>query len=91
MNNIPNLDAMTEDELMAFWQRYQNRQTRKDAAELIGDRRKGYTVLAAKLGGYASNKAAAIACRSRGDIQAAEVYESICEQIYETLPSDLRW
>jgi hypothetical protein len=90
-NTIPNLDAMHKDELMDFWMRYQNRQKRADAAALIGDRRPGYTVIAGSLGGYASNKAAAISCRLSGDIQGAMVYESICDGIYDRLPADLRW
>lgn len=88
--NVPNLDAMPEDELMAFWSRYA-RPSRKDAEELIGDRRKGFTTLSGRLAGYASNKATAITCRLRGDIQAAQVYEGICDAIYERIPEDLRW
>lgn len=90
MNAIPNLDAMPEDELWAFWKRY-GRPRRADAAELIGDTRRGYTTICGKLAGYASNKATAISCRLRGDIQAASVYESICESIYQRLPEDCRW
>ena len=88
--NIPNLDAMNDADLMAFWMRYQNRQTRKDAAALVG-RRPRYTIIAADLGAYAANKATAITCRLRGDIQAALVYERICDIIYSDLPSDCRW
>ena len=88
---VPNLDAMTEDALMKFWLRYQNNQTRDDAAALIGDRRSGYTNIAARLGAYAANKATAMASRKRGDIQAALVYERIADDIYNRLPEDLKW
>ncbi len=89
-NNVPNLDAMAEDDLMSFWSRYA-RPSRKDAESLIGDRRRGFTTLAGRLAGYASNKATAMACRRRGDIQAALIYEHICDSIYERLPADLQW
>lgn len=88
--NVPNLDAMTDSDLMAFWKRY-SRPSRKDAEELIGDRRKGFTTIAGRLAGYAANKATAMTCRARGDIQAASVYECICDSIYERIPEDIRW
>lgn len=86
---VPNLDAMPQAELWDFWKRYA-RPKRADAVALVGPR-KGFTVLAGNLAGYASNKATAMACRERGDIQAALAYESICESIYEELPDDCRW
>lgn len=89
-NNVPNLDAMPDSELMEFWKRY-HRASRKDAAELIGDTRMGYIKLSAKLANYACNKAVAMQCRVRGDIPAAALYEDIAERIYRELPEDLRW
>jgi len=89
-NTIPNLDCMSSDELMAFWKRY-HRPSRKDAAELIGERRKGYTTLASELACYACNKAVAMDCRLKGNIQSALVYERCAELSYERLPDDLRW
>lgn len=88
---VPNLDAMSKEDLMAFWMKYQNISRRKDCAELIGDRRKGYTTIAKDLGAYAVNKATAIGCRLRGDIQAAQIYERICDSIYDGIPEDCRW
>ena len=85
-----NFDAMSEDDLMGFWLKY-SRTSRAQAAELIGDRRKGFTVVAKQLANYASNKATAMACRVRGDIRAALVYEQICDSIYNHLPKDVRW
>lgn len=89
-NTVPNLDAMSRADLTAFWVRYQSVGKRADCAGLVG-RRPRYTVLAADLGAYAINKATAMRCRERGDITAACVYETICDNIYETLPEDLRW
>lgn len=90
MSTVPNLDCMPHDDLMTFWSRY-HRATRKDAQALIGDNRKGYTGLAADLANYACNKATAVSCRLRGDITAAQLYETVCENIYTRLPEDLRW
>lgn len=89
-DGVPNLDAMPADDLMNFWLRY-GRPSRKDAERLIGDRRRGFTTISGSLAGYASNKATAMRCRERGDIQAASIYETICERIYEGLPADCRW
>jgi hypothetical protein len=90
-NQIPNFDAMTRYELMDFCARYPSRPSRKAAAALIGDTRKGYTVIAASLGAYAANKAAAMFCREQGDITGSNVYERICDDIYSRLPNDLKW
>ena len=89
-HTVPNFDGMEPDALMAFWKRY-TRPTRKDAEKLIGDKRKGYTSIASVLASYACNKAVAIRCRERGDLPAAEVYETICEITYDDLPTDLKW
>lgn len=90
MNTIPNFDAMTEDELMKFWSKY-HRPRRKDAEELIGDRRKGFTNIAADLANYACNKSVAMKLRLEGKIETALNYEQQCDRIYERLPEDLRW
>lgn len=90
MNNVPNLDAMTSTELMAFWKRY-HRPTRKDAAELIGDRRKGFTNLTSALAAYACAKACAMDLRLKGEIARATTYEEACDIAYDCLPEDLRW
>jgi hypothetical protein len=89
-NNVPNLDAMPHDELMTFWATYQ-RSGRKRAIELFGQKREGYTRVASDLANYASNKATAMGCRVRGDIQTALMYEGICDRIYKSLPEWARW
>lgn len=87
---IPNFDTMAPAELMKFWRKY-TRPRRKDAAALLGGVRPLYTVIASQLANYACNKATAISCRNKGDVQAAEIYERCCELIYDELPRDLRW
>jgi len=88
--NVPNLDAMDQDELWDFWKKF-HRPSRKDAAWLVGDRRPGYTNFASTLANYACNKAVAMKCRLDGNIQGAECYESAAEICYKELPEDLKW
>ena len=90
MNTIPNLDGMVREDLMDFWAKY-HRASRKDAEALIGDRRPGYTNIAATVANYACNKAVAMKCRLDGDIGTALIYEDSAELCYERLPVDLRW
>jgi len=90
VNAVPNFDAMSQAELMAFWDRYR-RPTRKDAAGLIGDTRPGYTKICGALAAYACAKATAMHCRLEGKIQSAMVYESHCDLYYQELPEDLQW
>ena len=90
-NTIPNFDAMTESELMSFWVKHRQGSSFKASAALIGDRRKGYTVLAGDLAAYACNKSVAMRARTAGDMQLAESYEKACDQIYSNLPADLKW
>lgn len=87
---VPNLDAMSKDELMNFWSKY-HRPSRKSAAMLIGDTRPHYTTITADLAHYASNKAAALSCQAKRDALGTGVYEHICRQIYDRLPADLKW
>jgi len=86
-NNIPNLDAMPADELMQFWVTHQRGRRYRD---LVGSGR-GARRATADLANYASNKATAMQCRLRGDIQAALMYEGIADRIYDGLPSFARW
>lgn len=85
--NVPNLDAMNADELMTFWMHHQRGRNRKELG-LSGRNSMNTT---GDLACYASNKATAISCRLRGDITAAQVYEQICDGIYKTLPSEVKW
>lgn len=90
MNTIPNFDAMTEAELRAFWSKY-HRPTRKNAAALVGDRRKGYIGICHTLAVYAMSKGCAVRLRTVGEIARAMTYEHSCELRYNELPEDLRW
>jgi hypothetical protein len=88
MTMIPNLDAMSIEELMAFWFEHQHGRNSK---ELFPDGGKGTRTATNDLSCYASNIATAKRCRLNGDIPTALMYEGICERIYSRLPEDARW
>jgi len=90
-NNVPNLDAMEPDDLMAFWQKTVGPHRKMLAVELFPNRPTHYLRTFARLGNYASNKATAMRCRLDGKIQEALMYERIAEGIYEQLPKWARW
>lgn len=85
---VPNLDAMELDELMAFWKRHQHGHNQRF---LLPNGIKGCRRIVADLANYAANKATAMRNRLDGNIETALQYESICESIYEGLPATARW
>lgn len=82
-NNVPNLDAMEPDDLMAFWKQHQAGRNSR-ALFLAGGT--GTHNATADLANYASSKATAMQCRLRGDVESALMYEKICDGIYDRLP-----
>lgn len=88
--NVPNLDAMDETELRQIWLKFSHR-SRNTARELFPAKPKGFVVAMESLGHYAMNKATAMACRRRGDIENATMYEGIAQRIYNRLPAYARW
>lgn len=86
--DVPNLDAQTPDELLAFWSKHQRGRQYKTLAPNGG---RGTKLATEALANYASNKATAMQCRVRGDIPGALMYESICERIYKQLPEWAQW
>ena len=88
-----NLDGENRDDLMEFWKwgGASGSTLHRAARAIFPDRPQGYVSATGDLRGYAANKATAIACRESGDIEAALVYESICERIYNELPEWARW
>jgi len=85
----PNLDGWCADDLMKFWNFA--RSSRKLAAFMFPDNRKGRVLALCALAGYAANKATAMSCRASGNIKSALVYEKICDMIYQKLPKWARW
>jgi len=86
---IPNFDAMTQDELRSFWSRW-HVTTRKKAATLVGDRSDARNIVEI-LACYAINKLCAVSLRLEGKIETAMKYEQDCQLAYERLPEDVRW
>lgn len=73
--DIPNMDAMTADELRAFYD--------------VNNRKRPQVLR--DLAAYAINKAVAIDQRAQGNIAAALEYERIAESIYKALPRAAKW
>ena len=88
ISNVPNLDAMEDAALMTFWFEHQRG---RGAKALFPAGGKGTRIATGDLACYASNKATAMSCRLRGDIQAALMYEGIADRIYTDLPEFARW
>jgi hypothetical protein len=90
--NVPNFDAMAESELMDFWFKY-HRTGPKRAKEIFGSNPlpPHYVRVTWDLANYACNKAVAMGCRLKGQIDTAISYEKICDQIYDRLPLYARW
>jgi hypothetical protein len=64
---------------------------KKMGVRLFPTKPRGYVTATIDLSHYASNKAVAINERLKGNIQAALIYEKICEDIYNRLPTFARW
>lgn len=83
-----NLDCVSAEELWAFWREHSGGRAYRVLFPAGGTGTKRAT---ADLACYASNKATAMSCRLRGDIQAAQMYEGICDRIYRKLPGFAAW
>ena len=81
-----NLDSESPESLMAFWSRTNSVRPIAFARQLFPDCPRGFVRATKDLGYYASNKATAMSCRLRGDINAALMYEEICDRLYRQLP-----
>lgn len=93
-SGIPNLDAMSYDELWQFWKDCGMSSVlcpRIIARAIFPEQPKGYVSTAKTLSHYAVNKATAMKCRLEGKIPAALVYEDICDKIYSDLPEYAKW
>lgn len=89
-NNVPNLDAIDESELIAFGAKY-SEPKRYDAEVLLDSKNNNCIQICVELSNYAINKATAMKCRSVGNITKAYKHEVICDTIYNKLPKELRW
>ena len=96
--DAPNLDDMTTDPrvLWDFGIKLERATIRSKESFANAQRLFGRTDTAARkaarsFGHYAANKATAMRCRIAGDVQAALIYEAICDQIYSGLPEFAKW
>lgn len=91
MNDVPNLDSMTTDDLTTFARNYDRGNRRANAAELFPDHPTGRVNAMHDLVNYAWNTITARKCRERGEIYTALRYEAIAQRIYDNLPEWARW
>jgi hypothetical protein len=89
----PNLDCMDSSDVHAFAIAHQRlMRSRSAALAMFPDApAKGRVKAFANIVHYAWNRYTAMECRRRGDIIAAQQYESICERIYFSLPEYAQW
>lgn len=82
----PKLDRIQDQkQLMAVWASVHHHPV-KQARAWFPDRPQGYVRAAQDIGNYASNRAALLLCRARGDATGAKVYKLICDSILNDLP-----
>jgi hypothetical protein len=84
------MECGDKDCLWVFWEVSRNH-TLKFGQRIFPTRPKGYYKATIDLSHYACNKAVAIIERLKVNIQAALIYEKICEDIYNRLPTFARW
>lgn len=85
-----NPDAVNDSNELFLASAALSRKTR-DAAMLLGVSGKGSHNAVRALSNYCANKGAAVVCRKAGTIDRAQMYEAICERIFNELPAALRW
>jgi hypothetical protein len=89
-NNVPNLDAETEENLAEFHKTHSHN-SRNAAKKLFPSTPAGYVKTAKALASYAINKLVAMQQRKQGNIETALQYEKICEGVYSKLPHFAKW
>ena len=85
----PNFDAMSQDELRAFWSKW-HITTQRKSIKVTGDRADAREIMEV-MACYAINKSCAIGLRLEGKIETALKYEQDCDLAYGRLPEDVRW
>lgn len=87
---VPNLDAMTSEDLGAFWAKTHSKPV-SVARAMFPDRPSERRAVVETLGAYAISKVAAMRCREHGKIEKAQRYERACDIYYDDLPEWARW
>lgn len=87
--SITNLPKLSTNDLRAFAVKHNGGANHE---ELFGTRvLDGVRNATHDLANYAWNMTAARACRERGAISQSQMYENICDHIYNGLPVWARW
>ena len=87
-SNVPDLDGMTSDELLAF---YANHQGGNNSKYLFPQGGQGTKEVTAKLAKYAFSTTYARMYREHGDVSRAREEELLCDWIYKSLPKYAQW
>ena len=87
-----NLDCLSNDpaDLFKWWLEHRS-PTQAKCVELFGRAGPGSYRAMRDMANYAANKGAAMKCRLTGDISTAQMYERICDSIYQQLPDYALW
>src|SRR5260370_280507 len=86
-----NLDGLDESTLLELGRAALGVRPVAKARLVFPDRPADYVQAFKSLRNYAMNKAVTMQQRKLGNIQTAQQYESICEDIYNRLPGYARW
>jgi len=89
-NKVPNLDALSADELKHFFARKPGRLL-DQARDLFPDLPEGYFKAYKRLRDYARSKHSALELRSKGNIMLAKQMEEHMDHLYKQLPKWARW
>jgi hypothetical protein len=84
------MESQDKEALWIFWNKVHDHPI-KVGKILYPTKPRGYATATVDIAHYACNLSIAIQCRLRGEIQAALVYEGICDNIYKILPQFARW
>lgn len=79
------LDKMDQKALMAFWAKVHFHPVRT-AREIFPERRPRYVAAARSLAAYASNRAAMLSCKAKGDKHGVSVYKHAMSLCRDDLP-----
>ncbi len=85
-----NPDGMSVDELHQ-WAAFIGNGVRPQIAKQWFPGAKGQYRHAKNIRAYIWNAITARGCRERGEIQAALMYEAICDRVYSDLPPQAKW
>jgi hypothetical protein len=84
------MESQDREALWTFWSKAHSHPKRIGMI-LFPTKPRGYITATMDIAHYACNLSVAIQCRLRGEIQAALIYEGICDNIYKILPPFARW